>query len=476
MQRLIESDTGTLRARASGLQHSASEARGHANRLDAVSNGANIAGDNSSVRSLRGGISKLQARLRAFADHCDRAAAILSALAQELENLEHSAQNKFSTFGSPVQGTPQYIAYEAMANPGLEITQAIGARSKAARELKRLANETPAALAEPSKLEIIRDEFGKAVGNFATDTWNGLWEVGKDTVTGAWGIAKFVGYEGTIQVFVNPSGFKESWAGVLNTAGYMATHPMDTASAVWDGVVNPELFKKDPAAWIVVTAVSLVGFKGVGKVLKTTTETAKIAKVAESLAKVRASVVQKFSGIIATRTSDFGKAILEQHPNSFVPLTHDLTELRKLYPQFPDHVWAENSANRGFRIEEVISVTWQKLYNADPLPLNTKGIDYFDRRTGTVFQVKSIDTTAPSYSGSGFTSRINSYIDDLSNYNGSDPGSKGVYIEPWKVQHRQLVVAVPEGATTEAQTSALVDLIQRAKDNGIEMKIVEVPQ
>lgn len=124
-------------------------------------------------------------------------------------------------------------------------------------------------------------------------------------------------------------------------------------------------------------------------------------------------------------------------------------------------VWEMNPFRRGAAIENLLGRS----------PQHFPVIDRFEN--GIATSIKSIDLSAVSYQNIGtLTSRVTGYINTLANWQGARWG--GVTIQASQITGRELLLAIPPGAT-EAQMAALLQLQQWATTAGVTLNITVVP-
>jgi hypothetical protein len=104
------------------------------------------------------------------------------------------------------------------------------------------------------------------------------------------------------------------------------------------------------------------------------------------------------------------------------------------------------------------------------LPAGFKTIDRF--ASGVATSIKSIDLDAATYlDAARLTSRLNKYVDDLSNFNGGFRA--GRVVESGDITDRVLSLAIPKGSVTAAQRAAIEAIRSRAKSLNIYLVITE---
>jgi hypothetical protein len=102
---------------------------------------------------------------------------------------------------------------------------------------------------------------------------------------------------------------------------------------------------------------------------------------------------------------------------------------------------------------------------------SSKTFDFFDPATGQATSVKSLNTlTDPKLKNpAGITQALNKYVDDLIHYEPRD--NSKIDMQTDQINSKALVVAIPKG-TTAAQLAAIAKAVDKAKLNGIKIKIV----
>ncbi len=127
----------------------------------------------------------------------------------------------------------------------------------------------------------------------------------------------------------------------------------------------------------------------------------------------------------------------------------------------PSAAWKLGWAARGNYFSEQLG--------AD-LPVTFKTIDSFSN--GIATSIKSIDLNAATYQDAArLTYRLNTYIDSIATYDGSVLGS--IQILPGDISGRALSLAIPKGAMTAAQRSAIDAARTRAQAFGVNLMIAE---
>jgi hypothetical protein len=124
------------------------------------------------------------------------------------------------------------------------------------------------------------------------------------------------------------------------------------------------------------------------------------------------------------------------------------------------NVWELGWAARGRQIEEALG--------AD-LPANFPVIDSF--ADGAAISIKSIDLNSAIYQDGGrLSTRINTYVDQLSIFDGEVWGDE--VIKPADITSRILKLAIPEGSVSTAQQGAIQAAKMRAKSLGVDLMII----
>jgi hypothetical protein len=123
----------------------------------------------------------------------------------------------------------------------------------------------------------------------------------------------------------------------------------------------------------------------------------------------------------------------------------------------PSEAWKLGWAARGNYFNEQLGAN---------LPATFKTIDIFEN--GVVTGIKSIDLNAATYQDATRLSyRLNEYINDLADYEGSDLGD--IEISAEDITSRSLSLAIPKGSMTSTQRMAIEAARIRAKDLGINL-------
>jgi len=124
------------------------------------------------------------------------------------------------------------------------------------------------------------------------------------------------------------------------------------------------------------------------------------------------------------------------------------------------NVWELGWVARGRQIEEALG--------AD-LPANFPVIDSF--ADGAAISIKSIDLNSAIYQDGGrLSTRINTYVDQLSIFDGEVWGDE--VIKPADITSRILKLAIPEGSVSTAQQGAIQAAKMRAKSLGVDLMII----
>lgn len=122
-------------------------------------------------------------------------------------------------------------------------------------------------------------------------------------------------------------------------------------------------------------------------------------------------------------------------------------------------VWELGLADRGLAIETRLGAN------------TPKGFPTIDRWiNGVATSIKSLDLTAKTYQNvAALTRRINGYVDKLWAFEGEEFG--GLVIAESAIVSRELILVVPSGIQTAAQTRAIIEADKRAKAIGINLVI-----
>jgi hypothetical protein len=285
----VHGDPATLRSQASALETASTNISNSAGQLALLGDSATlIAGDNETSKSFKRELSRLHGRLMTASSYFAKASIVMSSLAHQIEGAESSAESSFHTHGSPGRDSHDYEFFKEMGIIPAQNT-VLRARQDAASALDRLARAAPTA---PHTQSFI-SAFGDSVVNFDKDIAGALYGLGKGLVVTGYHVGRFVIYDGTTRVFVDPAGWEKSWGGVLHGIGTAVTHPGQVISGVYHAVVNPELLHKDPAAWLAVTAATLLGGGKVPEVVEGVVAGSRAAAIAarigEGLPIVRAA-------------------------------------------------------------------------------------------------------------------------------------------------------------------------------------------
>ncbi len=102
------------------------------------------------------------------------------------------------------------------------------------------------------------------------------------------------------------------------------------------------------------------------------------------------------------------------------------------------------------------------------LPQNFPVIDRFVN--GVATSIKTLDLNAATYQNVATLSRqVQGYINTLANFQGAQ------WLQANMITGRELLLAVPSGAGTQAQWAALQALQQYAANLGVTLTIVQIP-
>jgi hypothetical protein len=89
---------------------------------------------------------------------------------------------------------------------------------------------------------------------------------------------------------------------------------------------------------------------------------------------------------------------------------------------------------------------------------------------GVATSIKSIDLNAATYQdGARLAQTLTRYVNKLLNYKGSSMGD--IVIESSDIKRRVLSLAIPKGATTEAQRAAIETVRREAGYLGVEFVV-----
>jgi RHS repeat-associated protein len=128
-------------------------------------------------------------------------------------------------------------------------------------------------------------------------------------------------------------------------------------------------------------------------------------------------------------------------------------------------IWDLSPFKRGFGIEKLLGGN---------LPPNYPVIDYWNKATGLVRSIKSINLQAATYQTiSRLIGTVQGYINTLANWSGNQNWA-GVKIQSGEIATRELLLAIPLGATQE-QLNALYQLQHSALEQGIILTLVTIP-
>src|SRR5690606_24931579 len=120
---------------------------------------------------------------------------------------------------------------------------------------------------------------------------------------------------------------------------------------------------------------------------------------------------------------------------------------------------------RGVEIENILG-------RSPHLAQNFPVIDRF--QNGVATSIKSLDLGAKSYENiNTLTTRVRGYVNTLANWPGV-PAWGGVSISPNSITAREVLLAIPPGAS-QAQQNALLQLQQWAATQGVTLNVVIIP-
>ena len=128
-----------------------------------------------------------------------------------------------------------------------------------------------------------------------------------------------------------------------------------------------------------------------------------------------------------------------------------------------EDIWSLSNFERGARIQEIFHAN---------LPSNFPGISSYEN--GVVTKIRSLDTTAKSYSNASALKReIQRDIDNLVSYGGQvEPwGREKTVIMPDKISVRRYVLVIPTNDIDVKLSDAIDACIQYAMENGIYMQV-----
>jgi RHS repeat-associated protein len=144
----------------------------------------------------------------------------------------------------------------------------------------------------------------------------------------------------------------------------------------------------------------------------------------------------------------------------YLPMTMEWIYVPELAPGVS--AWELGPFSRGRQIHEALG---------ENLPGNYPTIDIFD--DGVATSIKSLDLKAKTYQNTNRLERtVQGYVNKLANWQGARWA--GVNIQSVDIAQRQLLLAIPPGAT-EAQVTALQGLQNWAAEIGVTITIVVVP-
>jgi hypothetical protein len=170
-----------------------------------------------------------------------------------------------------------------------------------------------------------------------------------------------------------------------------------------------------------------------------------------------AEVAQFRLGIITVGTL-FGPAAVEAEANASAR-----TAIEAAAAEEPSGVWKLGWAARGQEIDRAFGNT---------LGASFPVIDDFAE--GVVTSIKSIDLNAGTYqSGSRLLARINSYIDDVSRFDGTRWNN--VEVSSSAIEGRSLRLVIPKGSGTAEQQAAISAARARAETLNRSVKVIVSP-
>ncbi len=132
-------------------------------------------------------------------------------------------------------------------------------------------------------------------------------------------------------------------------------------------------------------------------------------------------------------------------------------------PDQPSESWEKGWADRGNDLEK-------KYGGPGKLPPNYPTIDRF--WDGIATSWKSIDLRAGTYQAPArLTSRLNSYLDKVNDFNGAIWGEEKIM--PEQIKGKSSNVVIPKGSMTSAQRTVFDTVRSRAQEMGINFSFVE---
>ena len=161
----------------------------------------------------------------------------------------------------------------------------------------------------------------------------------------------------------------------------------------------------------------------------------------------------------ADATTDAGPAA-EGEPSPHAPESEGDPEPPAPDDDGPSTAWEKGWGERGRQIE---------MARGNCLAPNFPVIDCFTP-DGDALSIKSLDLNAQTYQNAGaLESRINSYVDKLSNFQGRSWGEKDVQAED--IKSKTLDLVIPKGSGTPEQLAAISRAVARAKALGIDVLV-----
>jgi hypothetical protein len=458
---VLDGDPHELTAQADLLGSLATALDGAQRQLKSVQDQLDQAGDNG----VRDGVGKqahaIEGTLQRGSGDLRKAQGVLVSLHNDLLGVDatakgaqqqlHDAQSHPQTFG---------LAFIYEREVSHCKSDAAGKRNDAGAKLRQLAHDTPDyKSAHPSWFH----RFTHDVGGIASDTVGGV----VDGVKGIGGL--------TVEAVWNRHASANHWRALFDTVGTVAHHPGAAASGVFHAVIRPDLFKSDPAAWLVNIGSLFVG-GAFFKAPKALSALGKAGRVGERLEAVGEGLRGTLGLSTTVKVGQSGKLLVDLGvPRANVKvMTSDGNAAIGAR-----HVWERDKYDRGLRIEKgVFTAVKESDPNAvwlEEVVHNHEAIDIYDYHDGIMNSVKSIDPALPSYqNASAMRATITSYLNKLDTY---DPQTIGGFpVRSGDIQVRQLTLAIPDSGISPAQAEALRDLHAdwAARTNPIDLVFVEV--
>ncbi len=447
-------DPAALRERATALARAAEDLDSLIHALDETARSSDIAGDNSFANGIREKLNSGTDTLQNVANYLRTGSDRLTTLASYIEEAQADGAEYLAELDRSPGIFERLLGNDPQSNLDDLSSDAERLRNEVAAQFDEDAAKTVRTSLyheQPSWWDHLLPSTVDTIGNYAGN----VWDAGKETVTGIVGVVPWT-WNHTARGLYDEDGFTEAWQGTWENGSALVDalgdDPQGFALETVRTVVNVDLLREDPAAWLTVIGIEILTTKGLtrlsraGHLTRLTDATGELSNTARLL--------RRSDGLA-------GRVHIA-----------DLSALEGM----PPTVWVQHHFPRGFDVETVAAHLWQQQSpSASHLLPNNPTIDLLDRRTGTVTSVKSIDPRLPTYSDNmaAFERKLQGDADTLAGYRGGIIyGQK----EPlfWRdIGIRQLVIGVPQDGLSTQHMAILEELADR--NRSVQFHVIVVP-